>query len=338
MSADVDGSRTVASGAAVNTLHEGLRSFEQSATQMTTIFEKFDTRLGKLEREMLPMKDISENLTLARRNITKTIAKMDTINECFLLEKELHAVVHKGMRGNTRAVDYLEEMRRVKDAIVYFKEWPNLRSQKDALAGLENLAKVATKECLEEFDQLMRTVGQSVGFQAQTNTFEAAHTMSTKVAEGLGAVGQCLALLEKDDDLRQSYCNTRSVMVKSSLAAWEERFERNERGKEAKGSGAWLRFYIDFATKIVTAERVLWERSLKGIYAGGWKEEGHRDVEGGKGEREETHKETHKAKAEMSFVVVVGPVIDKLCREVDRAMSRCLQEMRERREALAGVS
>lgn len=36
---------------------------------------------------------------------------MESINECFLLEKELRGVVQKGMRGNVGAVEYLEEVR-----------------------------------------------------------------------------------------------------------------------------------------------------------------------------------------------------------------------------------
>lgn len=35
---------------------------------------------------------------------------MESINECFLLEKELRGVVQKGMRGNVGAVEYLEEV------------------------------------------------------------------------------------------------------------------------------------------------------------------------------------------------------------------------------------
>lgn len=44
---------------------------------------------------------------------------MESINECFLLEKELRGVVQKGMRGNVGAVEYLEEVR-VYDAEVLF--------------------------------------------------------------------------------------------------------------------------------------------------------------------------------------------------------------------------
>lgn len=36
---------------------------------------------------------------------------MESINDCFLLEKELRGVVQKGMRGNAGAVEYLEEVR-----------------------------------------------------------------------------------------------------------------------------------------------------------------------------------------------------------------------------------
>lgn len=35
---------------------------------------------------------------------------MESINDCFLLEKELRGVVQKGMRGNVGAVEYLEEV------------------------------------------------------------------------------------------------------------------------------------------------------------------------------------------------------------------------------------
>ncbi|CAM9714085.1 unnamed protein product, partial [Choristocarpus tenellus] len=62
--------------AAVDTLRAGLRNFEQASTQMSGIYDNFETRLGKLEKEILPMKNISENLSLARRNITKAIAKV----------------------------------------------------------------------------------------------------------------------------------------------------------------------------------------------------------------------------------------------------------------------
>lgn len=37
--------------------------------------------------------------------------QMESINDCFLLEKELRGVVQKGMRGNVGAVEYLEEVR-----------------------------------------------------------------------------------------------------------------------------------------------------------------------------------------------------------------------------------
>lgn len=63
-------------GSGVETLRAGLTSFESSTGQMKSIFEDFEGRLNKLEREMLPMKDISAKLTIARRNITTAIAKV----------------------------------------------------------------------------------------------------------------------------------------------------------------------------------------------------------------------------------------------------------------------
>lgn len=60
----------------VETLRTGLTGFESSTGQMKSIFEEFEERLGKLESEMLPMKDISAKLTMARRNISSAIAKV----------------------------------------------------------------------------------------------------------------------------------------------------------------------------------------------------------------------------------------------------------------------
>lgn len=51
---------------------------------------------------------------------------------------------------------------------------------------------------------------------------------------------------------------------------------------------------MDFATKVVTAERLLWERALKVCSADG--------------------DETSSSDAEAAFVMVVTPVIDKLVR------------------------
>lgn len=61
-----------------------------------------------------------------------------------------------------------KKMRRINDAIVYFRKWPSLKSQKDAIRGLEELSTMAAKECIDEFNRLMRTVGPAVQFQAST--------------------------------------------------------------------------------------------------------------------------------------------------------------------------
>lgn len=71
-----------------------------------------------------------------------------------------------GMRLNRRPFpDSLAQMRRVSDAIVYFRQWPSLKSQQEAIRGLEDLSGTAAKECIDEFNRLMRTVGPAVQFQ-----------------------------------------------------------------------------------------------------------------------------------------------------------------------------
>ncbi|CAM9653584.1 unnamed protein product [Sphacelaria rigidula] len=133
-------------------------------------------------------------------------------------------------------------MRRVNEAIVYFKKWPTLKSQRDAIRGLEELSNIAAKECVDEFNRLMRTVGPAVQFQAQTNTFESVDTLSDNVSSSLVAIGECLTLLNHDKQLRQTYTAARSrVTVKTSLESWESRFESSTRGQEARGGGPWLR-------------------------------------------------------------------------------------------------
>lgn len=62
--------------AGVDALQAGLASFESSTGQMKSIFEDFEGRLHKLEGEMLPMKEISTRLSLARRNITNAMSKV----------------------------------------------------------------------------------------------------------------------------------------------------------------------------------------------------------------------------------------------------------------------
>lgn len=57
------------------------------------------------------------------------------------------------------------QMRRIDDAIAYFRKWPSLKSQKEAIKGLEELSSMAAKECIDEFNRLMRTVGPAVQFQ-----------------------------------------------------------------------------------------------------------------------------------------------------------------------------
>lgn len=59
------------------------------------------------------------------------------------------------------------QMRRVNEAITYFRQWPSLKSQQEAIRGLEGLSDIAAKECIDEFNRLMRTVGPAVQFQAR---------------------------------------------------------------------------------------------------------------------------------------------------------------------------
>ncbi|CAM9923920.1 unnamed protein product [Ectocarpus sp. 6 AP-2014] len=318
----------------VEILGAGLTSFESSTRQMKGICEDFEGRLGKLEREMLPMKEISAKLSTSRRNIISAIEKMESINECFLLEKELRGVVQKGMRGNVGAVEYLEEMRRIDDAIAYFRKWPSLKSQKEAIKGLEELSSMAAKECIDEFNRLMRTVGPAVQFQTQTNTFESVNTLSDNVAQSLAAIGECLTLLRHSGQLRQNYTAARRVAVKTALDKWESKFEITPKGQQARGGGPWLRFYVDFSTKLVTAERLLWERALKASDSSSSKGGGDAGKDGrGAGSRS-------LEEAEAAFVMVVNPVIEKLVREVDRKLQSSLAEVRDRsgkKEGAAGA-
>lgn len=76
MGADKDILNAAALASGVETLRSGLASFDSSTRQMKSIFDDFEGRLGKLEGEMLPMKEISAKLTTSRRNIIGAIGKV----------------------------------------------------------------------------------------------------------------------------------------------------------------------------------------------------------------------------------------------------------------------
>lgn len=68
-----------------------------------------------------------------------------------------------------------------------------------------------------------------------------------------------------------------------------------------------IRFYVDFSTKLVTAERLLWERALKATVP-----------------LEEEDLSRQGLEAENAFVMVVAPVIEKLVSTEDNWVSFCL--------------
>lgn len=76
MGADKEILNEAALASGVETLRSGLASFDSSTRQMKSIFDDFEGRLGKLEGEMLPMKEISAKLTTSRRNIISAIGKV----------------------------------------------------------------------------------------------------------------------------------------------------------------------------------------------------------------------------------------------------------------------
>lgn len=79
------------------------------------------------------------------------------------------------------------------------------------------------------------------------------------------------------------------------------------------------RFYVDFSTKLVAAERLLWERALKVSYSSS-SSATNGSVDGG-GDRYSGGSSTNEwaggrslEEAEAAFVMVVAPVIEKLVR------------------------
>ena len=77
-------------------------------------------------------------------------------------------------------VDYFRgtrwrQIRRINNAIDYFRKWPSLKSQKEAIRGLEDLSNMAAKECIDEFNRLLRTVGPAVQFQVCVCVFIKLH-------------------------------------------------------------------------------------------------------------------------------------------------------------------
>lgn len=103
-------------------------------------------------------------------------------------------------------------MRRINDAIVYFRKWPSLKSQKDAIKGLEELSTMAAKECIDEFNRLMRTVGPAVQFQASVPSVI---PLSNVLWGGGGVVSfrtsWLCAKLSQGDDARESLESTMRV-------------------------------------------------------------------------------------------------------------------------------
>lgn len=84
MGADKEIVNAAALAVGVETLGAGLSSFESSTRQMKGICEDFEGRLGKLEGEMLPMKEISAKLSTSRRNIISAIGKVRGMSELSL--------------------------------------------------------------------------------------------------------------------------------------------------------------------------------------------------------------------------------------------------------------
>lgn len=76
MGADKEIVNAAALAVGVETLRVGLSGFESSTRQMKGICEDFEGRLGKLENEMLPMKEISAKLSTSRKNIISAIGKV----------------------------------------------------------------------------------------------------------------------------------------------------------------------------------------------------------------------------------------------------------------------
>ncbi|KAG5177523.1 Cullin repeat-like-containing domain protein [Tribonema minus] len=294
---------------------------------MEGICNSFQGRLGQLEAEMRPMKMMSQKLSVARRHVTEAVEEMEKVNEYFTLEAEKRDAIARGVRGGgpARLAEYADDVRRVLEAMAFFRALPSLRSQGTALSGLTALCNTAAAECLEEYGRLMRAVGPSVQFNAAADAYEPVAPLSEAGAAGLAAVQGALELLEKRSALRQAYASARRVTVAATLRAWSEKFEPAPavagRGAPAADKSmvvmgaARLSAYLDFAVKLVAGERLLWEQALAVNPLR------HRDIA-----------------AEEAFLTVVSSVVDKLVRDVDVGVQDALQELKSAQGEIGGAS
>jgi hypothetical protein len=127
------------------------------------------------------------------------------VNEYFTLEAEKREAITKGCRGcsTVKLEEYVEDVRRILEAMAFFRDFPSLRSQASALAGLKALCDTAAGECLEEFSRLMKSVGPAVQHQAAAGGYEPVVTLSDNSAAALATVGEALELLGRRAALRQ---------------------------------------------------------------------------------------------------------------------------------------
>jgi hypothetical protein len=249
---------------AIRVLSTRLKAFDESSKETLVICRVFDKRLTDLESEVLPMKAFSQELSVARRNLGATIERMDEVNEYFGIESEAAQVVRRGLGlqddnagvAGTGLDNFIDTMKRLVNAEEYFRSWPSLKSQIDALKGLEAVRGEAIALCLQEFTRLVSSLGPAVRFCASSSSYEHIDVVSRVEMNTLGHLMEALDLLltgQRGPSL-SAYRDARKDAVTASLRSFGERFEANPAGRDARGSAAWLILYLGFGEKLMASE------------------------------------------------------------------------------------
>jgi DNA repair exonuclease SbcCD ATPase subunit len=152
-------------GNPLRSLKSTLEKAQRNTQNMLTKINRFDERLAAIDEEMQPIQVTTAMYTKAKENIGRTLEEVENTYEYFRVAQQVSGTISSGinLQNDTKQKEFKAAFIRLSEAKRFFEEHrKDIKSSGSALEQIEELLKVASASCIEEFNKLLLSCGKSV--------------------------------------------------------------------------------------------------------------------------------------------------------------------------------
>ncbi len=166
------------------TLQEGRRN----TSAMIKKLETFECQLNGIEEDLRPLQEGTQKYTIAKENISKTLAECGKTYEYFRIAADVKHIANAPY-SREKEREIFDAMDRLSNAKTFFEKHREMRSSGTMLDGVNNMLKALEDKCVGEFKLQCKNLGSCVKIvQSSSSSSRNDNSNNSTVASESGEV------------------------------------------------------------------------------------------------------------------------------------------------------